>query len=64
MLLPLAVDDPGAPNEHTLRRRHTRKKLAFLSYCFAAECFASAGMVRSFSLALRGPCACSRLSCS
>lgn len=61
MLLPLSIDEPLArsgsdreglgggeddDDERELRSRHTRQKMAYWSYSFAAECFASAGMVR------------------
>lgn len=42
-MLLLSTDE--APDEGLIRRRHSRQKLAFFSYAFAAECFASAGMV-------------------
>lgn len=61
MLLPLSIEEPlvrsgsnreglggGAHEEDEggRRSRHTRQKMAYWSYSFAAECFASAGMVR------------------
>jgi hypothetical protein len=53
-MLLLQADE--APDEHLIRRRHSRQKLAFWSYCFAAECFASAGMVgRSPHVSSRRP---------